>query len=89
MLFCVTNCATYCDTNWYQRAVGRRREEEDPDRYLHLRGGYFHYRRPDFPGDGPVQRRPAAGGQPGPFGFPRRRGRPDQGHETDGRVVTS
>lgn len=25
--------------------MGQRGEEEDPDRYLHLRGNHFHYRR--------------------------------------------
>ncbi|TJW00864.1 MAG: integrase, partial [Mesorhizobium sp.] len=25
--------------------MGRRREQEDPDRYLQLRGDHFHYRR--------------------------------------------
>ena len=44
----------------------------------------IHHRRPDLPGERVVPQRRHAGGEPGHFGVPRGRQRPDQGDEEGG-----
>ena len=75
-----------------QRGDGRRQHDRpahhrDPGgghRRLYPHQRHLHHRRPDFPGDGPVQLRRPARGERGPVGEPRGRLGPAGRHEAGG-----
>ena len=71
-----------------RRLADRPAHHRDPGRrrvrlYPHQR--HLHHRRPDLPGDRPVQRRHQARPERGHLGIPRGERGPDQGHEEGGR----